>query len=45
MDDGLHIKGDNNYLISIVEHYKPKGEFIIGHAEAALPNGFIRVIN
>ena len=40
-----HSKGDNNYLISIVKYYKPEEEFVIGHAEAVLPTGYIKVIN
>ena len=35
----------DTYIISIIEHYKPKEEFVVGHAEAKLPNGFVKVIN
>ena len=39
------LKGGDNYIIHIIEHYKPKEEFQIGHAEAKLPPGFIHQIN
>ena len=34
-----------NHIIHIVEHYKPNEGFTIGHAEAKLPNGFIKLLN
>ena len=39
------LKNTGTHIIYIIEHYKPKEEFIVGHAEATLPNGFINVIN
>ncbi|MBS1753594.1 MAG: hypothetical protein JST34_06050 [Bacteroidetes bacterium] len=39
------IKNPGTHIIHIIEHYKPKEEFMVGHAEAKLPNGFIKVIN
>jgi len=39
------LKGGDYYIIHIIEHYKPKEEFQIGHAEAKLPAGFIHQIN
>ena len=38
-------KKSGNYIINIIEHYKPKEEFIVGHAEAELPNSFIKILN
>lgn len=39
------LSNPGSYIIHIIEYYKPKEEFIVGHAEATLPNGFIRVLN
>jgi hypothetical protein len=39
------LRNPGGHIIYIVEHYKPKQQFIVGRAEATLPKDFVKVIN
>lgn len=40
-----NFKNPESSIIYIVEHFKPKEDFIIGYAEAEIPSNFIKIIN